>query len=172
MDEQIIFTGNCYWCLEAILKASKGITNVVSGMYLIDDYEFAFGKNDKLEAVCVNYDSTKISLDTLFDIYYIAHTPTLNKWDKEDCFFAPCRPAVFYSLEHQKTALEIKIKQLTDENVFDGIIQTKIAKLTASCFTLVDEINRNYFEKNSKDAYCTTIIQPKLDKLKIYMEKL
>lgn len=174
--EQIILTGNCFWCLEALYKKLKGVHLVESGSYYIDDYVFAFGKKDKLEAVRITYDPSVLSLEVLFDVFYIAHNPTLIKWDKDDCFYPYCRSAVFYTTDSQKNAAEDKILKLKASNAYpdtDVPVQTKVVKVIPDCFFLTEEKNKDYFEKNPNDAYCRSIVVPKLDKLKdLYKEHL
>lgn len=171
MKEQIILTGSCYWCLEAIFKKVKGVINVESGMYHIDDYQFSFGKDDKLEAIRVTYESNILSLSTLFDFFYLTHNPTIIKWDKKDCFYPMCRSSIICFTTEQKKAAEDKIQTMTEGKEFDDEIQTKVAQVIDDNFFLAPEKYRDYYTKNPKDGYCLSIIVPKLDKMKLLFKE-
>jgi peptide-methionine (S)-S-oxide reductase len=163
MKEQIILTGSCYWCLEALFKKIKGVIAVIPGLYDISDYPFAFTKNDKIEAIKITFDKSIISYSEIFDVLFLSHNPTLIKWEFEDCFYPKCRSSVFYFNEEQKEAIEQKIIQLS--SLYSEKVQTKIAFIKPDNFTLASEKDRDYYFKNPNDGYCTSIIKPKIEKL-------
>lgn len=165
MKEKIILTGNCAWCLEAMFLRTRGILEVESGFYSLEDYpEIAFTKKDKLEAVQLTYDNLIISLDDLFSVYYITHNPTINPWVEKDCFYPLCRPAVFYFTEEQKEVVSEKIKTLQPS--YDMPILTQVKSFKPDNFTLVEEKYRRFYENNPEDGYCVFNIDPKLAKMK------
>jgi peptide-methionine (S)-S-oxide reductase len=171
MQEQIILTGSCYWCLEAIFKLVRGVINVESGLYNIEDYAFSFDKNDKLEAIRLTYEPTILPLDTLLDIFYLTHNPTTVKWDKEDCFYPPVRSSIICFTDIQKEVSENKITYLKSIKKYEDEIQTKIAKIIPDNFFLAEEKYRDYFTKNPTDGYCTSIVLPKIEQLKTHFTK-
>lgn len=171
MKEKIILTGNCAWCLEAIFLRTRGVLEVESGFYSLEDYQdIAFTKKDKLEAVQLTYDNLIISLDDLFSVYFISHNPTINSWEEKDCFYPLCRPAVFYYTEEQKEAIIKKIKNI--EPNYELPILTKVEKFKPDNFTLVEEKYRRYYENNSKDGFSVSIIDPKIAKMKKELKSL
>lgn len=163
MNQHIILSGNCYWCLEAIFQQLKGIENIKSGMYHIHNYSYSFGAGDKVEAISFEYQPEKISLESIMDVFYMAHNPTLINWES-DSFFPLCRSAVFVIDENQKTIVNKKIEEYKKQ--FSDPVQTKIDFISPNCFKEVEEKNRNYYNNNRKDGYCTSIVDPKLDKLR------
>lgn len=165
MKKELILSGNCYWTLEALFQQIKGILKIESGLYHIDDYEYAFNQDDKLEAIRIEYNPTSISLEELIDIFYISHNPTINKWDKESCFYPLCRSAVFCFEEEQQVIIKNYIQILNEKKLFDEVIDTKIDKIIPNNFYLVELKNQNFFKNNPKDGYCISMIKPKLDKL-------
>lgn len=171
MKEKIILTGNCAWCLEAIFLRTRGVLEVESGFYSLDDYpEIAFSKKDKLEAVQLTYDNIIISLDDLFSVYFIAHNPTVNSWIEKDCFYPLCRPAVFYFTEEQKEALSEKMKVI--QEIYEIPLLTQVKNFKPDNFNLVEEKYRRFYENNPKDGYCLYNIDPKIEKLKTQFKHL
>lgn len=165
MKKELILSGNCYWTLEALFQNIKGILKVESGLYHIDDYEYAFNSDDKLEAIRIEYNPTSISLQEIIDVFYLAHNPTINKWAKDSCFYPLCRSAIFCSEQEQQNLSKQYIQELNQKNIFEEDIDTKIDKILPDIFYLVEEKNKNFFKNNPKDGYCISMIKPKLDKL-------
>lgn len=171
MKEKIILTGNCAWCLEALFLRTRGVLEVESGFYSLEDYQdIAFSKTDKLEAVQLTYDNLVISLSDLFNVYFITHNPTINPWIEKDCFYPLCRPAVFYFNEEQKEALLEKMDELKPE--FDLPFLTQVKSFKPDNFTLVEEKYRRFYENNPKDGYCLFNIDPKIEKMKEKLKHL
>lgn len=171
MKEKIILTGNCAWCLEALFLRTRGVVQVESGFYSLEDYpEIAFSKKDKLEAVQITYDSLVLSLEDLFSVYFITHNPTINPWVEKDCFYPLCRPAVFFFTEEQKDALLTKMDQIKSQ--FELPLLTQVKSFKPDNFTLVEEKYRRYYENNPKDGYCLNLIDPKIAKMKNELKHL
>lgn len=172
--QEIIFTGACNWCLEALFQKIKGVQKVESGYYGIGQYPFAFSTKDKLEAVKISYNSNTVSLEDLLEVYFISHNPTIIKWDKDDCFYPLCRSAIFYQDDEQLTIIKNKltpwIQSIELQNNLP--VQTKIEKITPKCFELGEEKYKDYYINNPKDGFCISIIDPKIQKLQTSMTNL
>lgn len=165
MKQEIILTGSCYWCLEAVFQRLKGIELVESGFYHISDYAFSLSKNDKIEAIRIVYETDVLPLPILFNLFYLTHNPTLITWDKNS-FYPGCRSAVFYHTDEQKLAIETKIDELIKTQFYEGEIQTKVAKIIPHNFFIAEKKYQNYYNSNPKDGYCTSIIDPKLERFR------
>jgi len=163
LNQNIILSGNCYWCLEAIYQQLHGIENIKSGMYHIHDYPYSYGPGDKVEAISFEYDTEKISLESIMDVFYLAHNPTLVNWEK-DSFYPLCRSAIFVIDENQKIIADKKREEYKQN--FSDPIHTKIDFIVSNCFKEAEEKNRNYYNNNRKDGYCTSIVDPKLENLR------
>lgn len=171
MKQKIILTGNCAWCLEALFLRTRGVVQVESGFYSLEDYpEISFSKKDKLEAVQVTYDDLLISLDDLFSVYFISHNPTINPWVEQECFYPLCRPAVFFFTEEQKSALLLKMEKIKSH--FELPLLTQVKPFKPDNFTLVEEKYRRYYENNPKDGYCLNLIDPKIERMKTELKHL
>src|SRR5579862_4539439 len=81
-SEQIVLSGGCFWGMEAVFDAVKGVTNVVSGYAggkkSTAHYELvSTGLTGHAESVQVTFDPNKVSLQQLFAVYFlVAHDPT------------------------------------------------------------------------------------------------
>ena len=72
------------------------------------------------------------------------------------------RSAIFYSDIVQKKIAQEAIKNA--EILWKNRIQTELSDKTN--FTVAENYHHNYFEKNPNSIYCSTLIPPKLKKLK------
>ncbi len=162
---EIILSGNCFWCFEAVFQKIKGIQKVESGYYSLRNYEFKFLPDDKLEAVKLEYNEQIISLDTILNIFYQIHTPTLNSWKKEECFSYYCRSSIVANDEETFNYAESKVKEVVERKMFEGEVQTKVIKFIPGAFSLAKEQDQDYYNKNPKDGYCTSLILPKFEKI-------
>lgn len=169
MKEKIIFAGGCHFCVEAIFKELQGVEDIKSGYYHLND-DFAFETGDKVEAVRFTYDTDILSFDDLLDIFYFVHTPTLVVWEKDLCFFPLCRSAIIYNTAKQKELAEEKIRTITP--LYTEPVQTRLIPEEEDSFFLVEEKYQNYYEKEPKDGYCTSIIDPKMEKLRATYQRL
>lgn len=169
MTKQIILSGNCYWCLEALFQKLKGVELVESGMYQIEDYDFSFGKGDKVEAIRLTYNE-KLSLDNLLNVFFLAHNPSLNVWNKQEAFYPACRSGIYFEDDADKEFIMQKIETIKPQ--FGGVAHTQVGKILSDCFFLADVKNKNYYINNPRDGYCTSIIEPRMTKLKAQYAQL
>jgi len=163
--KEVILSGNCFWCLEAVFQRIKGVLKVESGYYSLRSYEFKFLPDDKLEAVRLEYNEEIINLDTILNIFYQIHTPTLNSWKKEDCFSYYCRSSIIANDEETFNYGKLKVKEIVESKIFEGEVQTKVIPFIPGAFSLAKEQDLNFYNKNPKDGYCVSLILPKFDKI-------
>lgn len=163
--KEIILSGNCFWCLEAVFQKIKGVEEVKSGYYSLNSYEFKFIPEDRLEAVRLAYNDEIISTDTLLDVFYQIHFPTINSWKKEDCFSYHCRSSIIVNDEDTLKVAEQKLKQVIDSKIFDGEVHTKIIRFIRGAFSEAKEKDQDYYNKNPKEGYCVSQIIPKFEKV-------
>ena len=76
-----ILAGGCFWCLEAVFLAMKGVRSVQSG-YLgghedAPSYErVCSGDTGHAEAVKIEFDPAVVSFDALLEVFFEIHDPT------------------------------------------------------------------------------------------------
>lgn len=164
----IIFAGGCFWCVEAVFQRLRGVVRVVSG-YAGGEAETAryekvsSGRTPHAEAVLVEYDDQKISLDDLLAVFFSSHDPTTMNRQGNDTG-PQYRSAIFCFTPEQKQKAEAYIQKLEQEKVFASPIVTEI--LENQKFFPAETYHQNYYNQNSDQMYCQVVINPKLEKLR------
>lgn len=172
--ETATFGSGCFWCTEAIFLNVKGVDNVVSG------YTGGKVKNPTYKEVCsgltghaeviqLKFNPKVISYDELLEIFWKTHDPTtLNRQGADEG--TQYRSAIFYHSDEQKRLAEMYKRKLDEEKAFGNPIVTEISPATT--FYKAEDYHQNYYNLNSREPYCSFVIQPKLEKFKkVFKEK-
>lgn len=173
--EQIVFAGGCFWCTEAVFQRIEGVETVVSG-YTGGSIknpayrEICTGRTGHAEGILITYNPSVVPVDTLLEIFFATHDPTtLNRQGNDRG--TQYRSEIFYTLEAQKESAMSFMKCLEDKSVFENPIVTQITPLDV--FYTAEEDHQNYYNENTNQGYCSSIITPKIEKIKkYYAEKL
>ena len=173
--ETITLGGGCFWCLDAVYRRLRGVTQIVSG------YAGGHVPHPTYEAVCeettghaevvqVTFDPQVISLRDILGVFFTTHDPTtLNRQGAD--VGSQYRSAIFYHTPEQKTAAEAAIADFTAREVYARPIVTEVAPLTA--FYPAEDYHQGYYDQNAWQPYCQIVISPKVAKLRQhYMEML
>lgn len=178
IPENTVFTatlaGGCFWCLEAIFRDLKGISNVQSGFAggqtSNPSYkEVCNGDTGHAEVIQFNYDPDAINYVEILKIFFTIHNPTTLNAQGNDVG-TQYRSAVFYHDKHQKIVAEEIINYLENNNIWDGIV-TEINAFEA--FYPAGDEHHDYFSNNPENRYCQLVIAPKLTKFReLFQEKL
>jgi peptide-methionine (S)-S-oxide reductase len=169
------FGAGCFWCVEAVFQQLDGVISVESG------YSGGSLENPTYEQVCsgttghaevcqIRYDPSRITYDELLEVFWKTHDPTtLNRQGND--VGPQYRSVVFYHDEKQKALAEKYKKELDSSGAWGNPIVTEISPFTA--FYKAEEYHQNYFKSNPRQAYCTFVIRPKVDKFrKVFKDKL
>lgn len=173
--ETAIFAGGCFWCTEAFFTDIKGVTKVESG-YIGGKTEnptykeVCSGYSGHAEAIKITFNPAEVAYEDLLEIFFATHDPTtLNRQGAD--VGTQYRSEIFYTSDAQKTKAESFIKMLTDQNIFDKKIVTKIT--AAPKWYPAEDYHQDYYANNANQPYCQAVIAPKLAKLqKNYKSKL
>jgi peptide-methionine (S)-S-oxide reductase len=165
----------CFWCVEAVYQALKGVQRVVSGYTggHVENptyYQVCRGNTGHAEAVQITFDPDVISFADILDVFWVTHDPTtLNRQGPD--VGTQYRSAIFYHSEEQRETAE-KSKQQTDaSDLWPAAIVTEI--VPAATFYEAEDYHQNYYRQNPSQPYCYVMIEPKLQKLrKAFMDKL
>jgi len=101
------FGAGCFWCVEAVFQQLEGVEKVTSG-YMggqLEDptYEqVCTGTTGHAEVIQISYDESKVSFETLLEVFWKTHDPTTLNRQGHDVG-TQYRSAVFYHDENQKT---------------------------------------------------------------------
>jgi peptide-methionine (S)-S-oxide reductase len=166
--ETAIFAGGCFWCTEAFFTDLKGVEKVVSG-YIGGTTEnptykeVSGGYTGHAEAIKITFNPDEVAYKDLLEIFFATHDPTtLNRQGAD--VGTQYRSEIFYTTEAQKADAESFIKLLTDQNIFEKKIVTKISKATT--FYPAEDYHQDYYALNGNQPYCQAVIAPKMAKLK------
>jgi len=166
--EAATLAGGCFWCLEAVFREVDGVENVVSGYTggttISPTYEqVCTGETGHAEAVQVSFNPSRISYREILEIFFSVHDPTtLNRQGPD--VGTSYRSAVFYHNERQKTVVEELIGELNKAHLWEKPIVTQIVPL--DIFYPAEDYHREYFSRHPEQAYCQTVISPKVNKFR------
>ena len=159
--------GGCFWCTEAIFKRLNGIQLVTSGYSggKIENptYEqVSTGKTGYAESIEIVFDPQVISYDKILDVFWHTHNPTTLNQQGNDVG-TQYRSVIFYHNLKQKIIAEESKVALENEKIYPEKIVTEIVPFIS--FYPAEHYHKDYYDKNKEDAYCTFIIDPKIQKL-------
>jgi peptide-methionine (S)-S-oxide reductase len=168
-SETVVFAGGCFWGVQAVFDAIKGVSNSISGYAggskANAHYEIvSTGTTGHAESVQVTFDPSVVSFGQLLKIYFsVAHDPTeLNRQGPDEG--TQYRSEIFYTSDEQKHIAEAYIQQLTAAKVFRRPIVTKVAPLQA--FYPAEDYHQNYVARNPHQPYVAYNDLPKLTNLR------
>lgn len=173
--ETATLAGGCFWCLEPIFKALRGVEQVTpgySGGHVPNPtYEqVCTGTTGHAEAVQIVFDPAVISFRELLEVFFTIHDPTtLNRQGND--VGPQYRSAIFYHSPEQRATAEQVIAALHEQRVWERPIVTEVTPFTA--FYPAEEYHHDYFARHPDQPYCRVVIAPKVAKFrKQYLEKL
>jgi peptide-methionine (S)-S-oxide reductase len=167
--------GGCFWCLEAVYDAVKGVDSVESG-YMGGHVpnptyrQVCEGDTGHAEVARVTFDPQVVSFGDLLDVFFVIHDPTqLNRQGND--VGTQYRSAVFYHSPEQRQIADEKIRGLERERVYDGKIVTQV--VPAADFYVAEDYHQEYFANNPYQPYCMAVVAPKVAKFRRkFLERL
>ncbi|GAC1537463.1 MAG: peptide-methionine (S)-S-oxide reductase MsrA [Candidatus Velthaea sp.] len=169
--QTVVFSGGCFWGVEAVFDSVKGVQSAVSGYSggakATAHYEIvSTGLTGHAESVEVTYDPTVVSFDKLLDVFFnVAHDPTEKDYQGPD-HGSQYRSAIFYTTPDQKRAAQAEIERLTASKAYSGPIVTQVVPLGA--FYAAEAYHQHFLQKNPDYPY---IVVNDLPKLKVLAAK-
>lgn len=170
-ETTFVLAGGCYWCLDAVYRALRGVTEVVSGFTggTLENptYEqVGTGETGHAEAVKVTFDESVIPADAILDVFFTLHDPT--QVDRQGDSIGPqYRSAVFYDGADQRATFMAAMERA--RQWWPEPIVTEVTPLTR--FYPADDDTQDYFAKNPDSAFCQTVTLPKVAKArKVFAE--
>jgi peptide-methionine (S)-S-oxide reductase len=161
-----VFSGGCFWGVDAVFKHVKGVNKVLSGYAggaaNTAQYEtVSTGTTGHAESVQVTYDPSKVSYDDLLKVFFfVAHDPTeLNRQGPDSG--TQYRSSIFYENDAQKKMADDYIAQLDQKHAFSKPIVTKVVPLTG--FYPAEDYHQNYLELHPDQPYILFNDFPKLE---------
>jgi len=159
-----VLAGGCFWCLDAVYRRLKGVTEVVSGYAggntTDPTYEeVSTGDTGHAEVVQITFDESIIPSEVILDLFFLIHDPTtLNRQGND--VGTQYRSAMYYTTQTQKEAFEAAMERAKEH--WDEPLTTELAELIV--FYPAEEYHQDYFNKNPGNGYCSIVIAPKIIK--------
>ncbi len=166
--EQATLGGGCFWCLEPIYDALRGVVDVVSGYsgghVPHPTYEqVCTGRTGHAEVVQITFDPAVITYRELLEVFFTIHDPTtLNRQGAD--VGPQYRSVIFYHSPEQRATAEDVIAELERQGVWDDPIVTELAPFEV--FYPAEDYHQQYFERNPFQGYCRVVIAPKVAKFR------
>jgi peptide-methionine (S)-S-oxide reductase len=164
--QTFVLAGGCFWCLDAVYRTLKGVTDVVSGYTgghtAYPDYDsVCSGTTGHAEAVKVVFDETVIPASVILDVFFSLHDPRqLNRQGND--VGTQYRSAMFYADDAQKAEFEQARDRAAE--YWDGGLVTTIEPLGP--WTDAESYHQNFFAKNPGQGYCLAVALPKVNKIR------
>jgi peptide methionine sulfoxide reductase msrA/msrB len=154
LHETAILAGGCFWGMEDILRQIPGVVKTTvgytGGATANPTYEeVCTGATGHAEAIRVEFDSARLTYESLLDYFYRMHDPTTLNRQHNDVG-TQYRSAIFYTSEAQKqTAERVKTEKA---GKFKRPITTEIA--AAAKFYPAEDYHQSYLVKNPGGYTC------------------
>lgn len=173
--EKATLAAGCFWCVEAVFDALRGVSDVVSG------YSGGHTENPTYQQVCsettghaevvqITFDPAEISFADILRIFFAVHDPTtLNRQGND--IGTSYRSAIFYHSDEQKAVAEQIIKEITATAIYDDPIVTEVTAFAK--FWPAENYHQEYFANNPNQPYCAAVVAPKVAKFrKVFFDRL
>ena len=161
------FASGCFWCVEGVYEATKGVEEVVSGYSGGTEKNPTYqlvssGRSRHAEVVKVYYDSTVVSYETLLKVFFNSHNPTTV--DSQGPDTGPqYRSMIFYQNEVEKDLANNYIKQLLNDKVYPKIV-TEVVPLDV--FYEAEIYHQDFEKNNPNNSYVRSVSKPRIEKYK------
>lgn len=161
-----VLAGGCFWCLDAVYRTLRGVTDVVSGYcggtLSHPSYEaVCTGLTGHAEVVRVDFDESVIPADVILDVFFTLHDPRQLDRQGND-IGTQYRSAMFYADDAQREVFAAAIEKATD--LWGGGVVTTLEPLTH--FYEAEEYHQNFFARNPGQGYCMAVAVPKVVKVR------
>lgn len=164
MTEIATLAGGCFWCMEAVFQRLNGVESVTSG-YMgghIDSPSYeqvCSGNSGHAEVIEISFDPSRISFDTLLDVFFTIHDPcTLNRQGND--IGSQYRSVIFY---HGNQQLDLAVaKMIALAPHYSADIVTELAP--ASTFWPAEDYHHDYFIHHPEQSYCALVVAEKVNK--------
>lgn len=161
-----VLAGGCFWCLDAVYRTLRGVTDVVSGYTggatSRPSYEqVCTGRTGHAEAVAVTFDEAVIPAEVILDVFFTLHDPRqLNRQGND--VGTQYRSAMFPADEAQSAEFEAALTRASE--YWEGDIVTTIEAL--GDYYRAEEYHQDFFAKNPNQGYCLAVALPKVTKIR------
>ena len=168
-EEVAIFSGGCFWGVQAVFQHMKGVTSAVSGYtggsVKNPSYEqVSTGTTGHAESVRVTFDPSKVSYADLLRVFFsVATDPTELNYQGPD-HGTQYRSVLWYTTDAQKGIAKAYIDQLTKAKPYPNKIVTEVKP--AQDFYNAEGYHQDYETLHPDNGYIAINDAPKVANLK------
>ena len=168
MADVAVLGAGCFWCVEAVFTQLKGVLGIrpgyCNGIGEDPTYEqVCTGKSGHAEVIEINFEPLILSYSQLLEVFFHSHdATTLNQQGNDRG--TQYRSAIYFR-DAQQEAVAIQVLNSTAQSkLWPNPIVTEIAPLAT--FYPAEQYHHKYYASNPAQPYCSTVIGPKLAKLR------
>jgi peptide-methionine (S)-S-oxide reductase len=164
-EEVAIFSGGCFWGVQAVFQHMKGVTSAVSGYtggslknpgYL----QVSTGTTGHAESVRITFDPSQVSYADLLRVFFsVATDPTQLNYQGPD-HGTQYRSVIWYTTPAQQSTAKAYIEQLTKAKVYPNKIVTTVQP--AQAFYNAEAYHQDYATLHPDDGYIAVNDAPKV----------
>jgi peptide-methionine (S)-S-oxide reductase len=168
-QETVVFSGGCFWGVQAVFQHVKGVISAVSGYAggeaKTAEYEtVSEGHTGHAESVKVVFDPSQVTYGQLLHVFFsVAHDPTeLNRQGPDEG--TQYRSMISYTTDEQQKITGAYVAQLEAAHVFKHKIVTQVVPLKG--FYPAEAYHQNYATLHPNAPYILFNDAPKVEHLK------
>ena len=166
--ETITLGGGCFWCLEAVYLRVDGVSAVESGYcnghVVGPSYEqVCSGTTGHAEVVRVSFDTARIGLREVLEIFFVIHDPTTLNRQGNDAGTQYRSGIYFESPQHEATARAV-LADLAASGEYRKPVVTELLPLAN--YSRAEDYHQRYFENHPNAGYCAVVVAPKVEKFR------
>jgi peptide-methionine (S)-S-oxide reductase len=168
-EEVAIFSGGCFWGVQAVFQHMKGVKGAVSGYtggsLKNPTYEqVSTGTTGHAESVRITFDPAQVSYADLLRVFFsVATDPTELNYQGPD-HGTQYRSVIWYTTPEQQQAAKAYIDQLTKTKVYQNKIVTEVKP--AQAFYNAEDYHQDYATLHPDDGYIAYNDAPKVSNFK------
>ena len=173
--ERATLGGGCFWCLEPVFLALRGVRSSTSGYagghMANPTYEQVCGKRTgHAEVVQLEFDPEQIGFADILRVFFTMHDPTTPNQQGADV--GPQYRSIILTENADQSRIAAEIRdEIAHAGVWDRPIVTEIKPLET--FWRAEDEHQDYFARNPWSGYCRAVITPKVAKLrKLFSDRL
>ena len=168
MAEVAVLGAGCFWCVEAIFTQLKGVLAIrpgyCNGMGEDPTYEqVCTGISGHAEVVEIEFEPLTLAYSQLLEVFFHSHDPTTLNQQGND-LGTQYRSGIFFSNAQQEAVAIQVLNSPSQSKLWPNPIVTEITPL--AIFYPAEQYHHSYYAQNSAQPYCSTVIGPKLAKLR------
>ncbi|MEO7039567.1 MAG: peptide-methionine (S)-S-oxide reductase MsrA [Gemmatimonadaceae bacterium] len=174
-DEVAVFSGGCFWGVQAVFQHMNGVTSAVSGysggsLKNPGYSQVSTGTTGHAESVRVTFDPSKVAYADLLRVFFsVAADPTELNYQGPD-HGTQYRSVIWYTTDAQKNTATAYIDQLTKAKTYANKIVTEVKP--AEAFYNAEGYHQDYATLHPDDGYIAYNDAPKVLNLKKFFPKL